>query len=160
MVEKRTVTFIALALLVWSIAATFFMGYYYISYTSLMKAIGGTPVKLDILIDYGNETQRWYNGSVFFANSTVFDALLSVTKDVNFETGTWGTLVTAINRVENAIETQTATQITGWAWLWYYWGTEESRWEYGPEASDRYFLGRLGPYGAILWRYEQYSYTL
>jgi len=139
--------------------ATFFLGFYYTSYTSLVKTIGGTPVRVDILIDYGNETKEWTNGSVFFANSTVFDTLLSVTKDVKFETGAWGVLVTAINGVENVIETQTATQTTGWAWIWYYWDAENSRWEEGQVASDKYYLGELGPHGAIRWLYKHYSYT-
>jgi hypothetical protein len=63
MVEKRTLTMAVLAMFVWAIIATSFAAYYYINFQDLLKAIGGAPVKVDVLLDYGNSTRKWYNGT-------------------------------------------------------------------------------------------------
>ena len=152
MVEKRTLTLAVLATLVWALTATGLATYYYLSFQDLVNAIGGAPVKVDVLLDYGNGTKRWHNGTVLFANSTVFDALLSVTKNVKYDVyPSLGVLVTEINGVKNVGDATSGT-----AWMWYYWGN--GTWNWGPEACDRYILGRLGTHAIILWNYTSYSW--
>jgi hypothetical protein len=151
MVEKRTLTMAVLAMFVWAIIATSFAAYYYINFQDLLNAIGGAPIKVDVLLDYGNSTRKWYNGTTLYANSTVFDALLSVTKNVKFDVYPYGVLVTEINGVKNV-----GNITSGMAWMWYYW--EGGSWNWGPEACDRYVLGRLGAHAIILWNYTIYSY--
>ncbi|MEM2738790.1 MAG: hypothetical protein QXK93_07395 [Candidatus Bathyarchaeia archaeon] len=152
MVEKRTLTLAVLATLVWALIATGLAAYYYLSFQDLVNAIGGAPVKVDVLLDYGNGTKRWHNGTVLFANSTVFDALLSVTKNVKYDVyPSLGVLVTEINGVKNV-----GNATSGTAWMWYYWGNRT--WNWGPEACDRYILGKLGTHAIILWNYTSYSW--
>jgi len=152
LVEKRTLALAVLATLVWASTATGFAAYYYINFQDLLTVIGGAPIKVDVLIDYGNGTREWHNGTVLFANSTVFDALLSVTKNVKFDVyPSLGVLVTEINGVKNV-----GNVTSGMAWMWYYW--EKESWNWGPEACDKYILGKLGPHSIILWNYTSYSY--
>lgn len=140
-----------LATFVWALIATGSAAYYYLAFQNLVNAIGGTPVKVDVLLDYGNGTSSWHNGTMLFANSTVFDALLSVTKNVKYDMYPFGVLITEINGVKNV-----GNATSGMAWMWYYW--ENGTWNWGPEACDRYILGRLGSHSAILWNYTSYSW--
>jgi hypothetical protein len=152
-VRKRTFVFVALALLVWSVAASGFAGYYYTQYTNVKKAFEESEsliIKIDVLMDYGNGTKIWHNQTMLVAGSTVFDALLTITNDVQFQTSAFGVFVTSINGVENVAE-----GTTGFAWLWYYWDTEKSEWTSGPVGADQYVLN---PDGVIAWRYESYSF--
>ncbi|MBS7635731.1 hypothetical protein KEJ37_00055 [Candidatus Bathyarchaeota archaeon] len=152
MVEKRNLTLIVLATLVWALVATGFASYYYLAFQDLMNTIGGTPVRVDVLLDYGNGSKSWYNGTVLFAISTVFEALLSVTKNVKYDVyPSLGILITEINGVRNI-----GDLTSGKAWMWYYW--EKGAWNLGPEACDKYILGRLGHHAIILWNYTSYSY--
>jgi len=151
--RKRTFVFVTLALLVWSMAATGFAGYYYTQYTNVKKAFEESEsliIQIDILMDYGNGTRIWHNQTMLVAGSTVFDALLTITNDVQFQTSAFGVFVTSINGVENVAE-----DTTGFAWLWYYWDAEKSEWTSGPVGADQYVLN---PDGVIAWCYEGYSF--
>jgi len=154
LVEKRTLTMIVLATIVWAVIATGSAAYYYLAFQDLVNAIGGAPVRVDVLLDYGNGTRKWpHNGTVLFANSTVLDALLSVTKNVKYDVYPYGVLITEINGVKNVGNTT-----AGMAWMWYYWDWEKGTWTWGPEACDKYVLGRLGTHAIILWNYTSYSW--
>ena len=151
MVEKRTLALAVLATLVWALTATGLATYYYLAFQDLVNTIGGTPVKVDVLLDYGNGTSKWHNATILFANSTVFDALLAVTKNVKYDVYPYGVLVTEINGVKNV-----GNATSGQAWMWYYWEKGTCNW--ATEACDKYILGRLGAHPIILWNYTSYSW--
>jgi hypothetical protein len=86
------------------------------------------------------------------AGSTVFEILLTVTKNVDYKSSAYGVFVSAIEGVKNAVETPTS----GRAWLWYWWNATSSKWTDLMKASDAYILK---PNDSVAWRYESYSYS-
>ncbi|RLG46557.1 MAG: hypothetical protein DRO06_04230, partial [Thermoproteota archaeon] len=92
----------------------------------------GGLVKVNVLIDYGNGTRVWYNGTVLERGSTVLDALLAVA-DVEFEVGAYGAYVTSINGGR-----EVRFDGGGRSWMWYLYS--EGGWVLGPTAADRYHL--------------------
>jgi hypothetical protein len=134
MVKRRTVVFIILAFSVWAILATGMAGYYYLRFEDTLKAfqeIESSIINVDLLIDYGNETTTWYNGTELIVGSTAFDALLAGTFNVQYEIYSFGKLITSINGKEGGENS---------GWLWYYWDAEESAWDYSLDAIDQYIL--------------------
>ncbi len=152
-IERRTLLFALLGLVVWSSVATITAIYYYTQYTETRKTfedIKSLVIHTNVLIDYGNGTQNWHNETVI-AGSTAFDALLTTTKNVEYTASLYGVFVTSIDRVKNVAVTQTS----GRAWLWYYWHATSSKWTDLLKASDAYILK---PDDSTAWRYENYSF--
>jgi predicted nucleic acid-binding protein len=134
--------------------ATLTAAYYYTQYVETRKTfeeLKSLVIDANVLMNYGNGTQSWRNETVM-AGSTAFDALLAVTKNVEYQTTAYGVFVTSINRVKNVAETLTS----GHAWLWYYWNVTASKWTDLLKAADAYILK---PNDSITWRYESYSYS-
>jgi hypothetical protein len=151
-IQRRTFLFVTLGLIVWSMAATLAAAYYYTQYIETRKTfedLNSLVINANVLMDYGNGTQYWYNETVI-AGSTAFDALLAATKNVDYTIYSFGVYVTSINgiRVEG-------TPTSGYAWLWYYWNATTSKWIDLYKAADAYILK---PNDSITWRYEYYSF--
>jgi hypothetical protein len=133
-VRRRTVVFVVLALMVWAVLATGMAGYYYIRLEDVTKAfqeIKGSIIEVDVLIDYGNGTEKWHNHTKLIAGSTTFDALLEVTTDVQYEIHSFGKLITSIDGRKGEENS---------GWMWYFWNTEKLDWDYSLEAVDQYTL--------------------
>jgi hypothetical protein len=132
-VRRRTLVLLAIALCVWAIIATGFAGYYQIRYMKVTKAfeeIEESIIQVDVLIDYGNGTQVWHNETKVVTGSTPLDALLIITKNVEFKKYD-GKYITGIDgRVEGENS----------GWTWWFWNTEKSDWDYSLEAVDEYIL--------------------
>ena len=144
--------FVILGLAVWSAVATLAAAYYYTQYIetrNTFQELKSLVISVNVLMDYGDETKSWHNETVI-AGSTVFDALLVVTKEAEYETTAYGVFVTSINGVKNE-----GTASSGHAWLWYYWDAATSKWVDLLKAADAYILK---PNDSIAWRYESYSY--
>jgi len=153
-IQRRTLLFVTLGLMVWSAMATLTAAYYYTQYVETRRTfeeLKSLVIDVNVLMDYGNGTQGWHNETVI-AGSTAFDALLAVTKDVEYQTTAYGVFVTSINGVKNVAETPTS----GRAWLWYYWNATTSKWTDLLKAADAYILK---PNDSVEWRYEGYSFS-
>lgn len=121
--EKRNVTYIVLALLVWAISSTITTGYYFAQYNiykteygnlsrefnTLSSVIGGLSemmnsisLRANILLSYTNGTKIWHNNTALPIASTAFTAILAVA-DIRYTDygGELGILVTSINGVAN-----------------------------------------------------------
>jgi len=146
--------FAALGLAVWALMATLAAAYYhgqYVETRGTFEELKSLAINVNLLLDYGNTTKNWHNQTVI-AGSTVFEALLVVTKKVEYKTSAYGVFVSAIDGVNNVAE----TPMSGRAWLWYWWNATSSKWTDLMKASDAYILK---PGDSIAWRYESYSYT-
>ncbi len=151
-IRRRTFLFAALGLAVWALVATFAAAYYYGLYTETrgsFEELRSLAIPVNVLLDYGNGTMNWHNQTVI-AGATSFEALLAVTKKVEYQTSAYGVFVSSIDGVSNVVETLSS----GRAWLWYWWNTTSLKWTDLLKASDAYFLK---PDDIITWRYESYS---
>ncbi|MBS7606307.1 DUF4430 domain-containing protein [Candidatus Bathyarchaeota archaeon] len=98
---------------------------------------------VNILIDYGNGTAKWYNGTLVQRESTLFEAIRRVAK-VEYITGQYGVFVTHINGVGGDPNRY---------WIWYLWNPTTKEWTWGPVACDAYVLHEEE---IVAWRYEQF----
>lgn len=130
----------ALVVLCWAIVASSAFGYYYYQYTDLVARIGGTPVPINLGIDYANGTRQWFNGTI---GATLYDAMIRARWDVNVTSfGAMGFYVTSINAVQESAE---KSRYWGW-WTWTEYG-----WSHGGSACNKYIVS---PGESIIWYYS------
>lgn len=149
--EKRTLMFALLGLIVWSSIASITAFYYYAQYNETRQTfeqLKSLIIQTNVLIDYGNGTENWHNETVT-AGSTAFDGLLAATKNVEYRVYSFGVMVESINGVKTVVESPT----TGRAWLWYHWNATTSKWIEGTTGADAYVLR---PDDSTTWRYQSY----
>jgi len=160
--EKRTFTYVALALLVWAISGTVVAGYYFIQYNTyqneykslanefntlsgaldgfssnlgdITEVLESISLKVNILLSYGNGTKIWRNNTALPLASTAFTAILAIA-DIKYTDygGELGILVTSINGVAN-----NSTH----GWLYWYWNAEKSEWTLPEYSCAKYILHR------------------
>lgn len=104
------------------------------------------PLKVNILLSYGNGTKIWYNNTAVPLGSTAFTALLAITDIKYTDYGEeLGILVTSINgRVGNSTH----------GWLYWGWDAENSKWELPEYSASKYILHRGD---TIAFAYESYA---
>jgi hypothetical protein len=142
-VKKRTFVFVALALLVWSVVATGFAGYYYSIYSDLRVKTRKPIIYVNIGINYGNGTIEWFNGTEARAGDTLLDIIILVATTVNYTAGPSGAFVNSINGVSYS---------GSYYWMWWMWTTWG--WFEGQVASDKYMVGDGE---TLYWYYEDTS---
>jgi hypothetical protein len=108
---------------------------------------GVSVVKVNLFIDYGNETKEWYNVSTS-PGMTLFDLTQNLTKvEYDYyplmEPG--HTLVTSINGLSPS---------GGKYWFWHYWDEAKNEWVAGQVGSDAWMLKNNGTYS---WVYEMWQ---
>ena len=160
--EKRTFTYVALALLVWAISGTVVAGYYFIQYNTyqneykslanefntlsgaldgfssnlgdITEVLESISLKVNILLSYGNGTKIWRNNTALPLASTAFTAILAIA-DIKYTDygGELGILVTSINGVAN-----NSTH----GWLYWRWDAEKSEWTLPEYSCAKYILHR------------------
>ena len=111
-------------------------------YEETLEELEGLTIVVDILIDYGNGTAVWFNGTRIPLGADLLTATEMVA-DVEYFEGEYGAFVTAINGVggeENRY------------WLWYY--LKDGCWEMGPVACDAWILHDGD---VVAWRYTSFS---
>ncbi|MGQ9538046.1 MAG: PKD domain-containing protein [Candidatus Bathycorpusculaceae bacterium] len=100
--------------------------------------------RIDVLLDYGNGTLRWFENVEVSGLASVLKATETVAL---VEYTLWGddVFVDAINGVANSYP---------YYWMWWYWNFTESQWVLGPVACNKYFLtdGYI-----IAWNYVNVS---
>lgn len=153
MSEKSNWMWVSIGLLCLLIAATYLAIYYYSEsmhfrslYERAVSDLKKLTMKVNILIDYGNGTRTWYNGTSVPRETNVLMATRIVALIEGTEYPGMGTFVDSINSVRNE---------GGKYWMWYIWNPDKRDWELGPVASDKYVL-REGD--TIMWRYETPSF--
>jgi hypothetical protein len=120
MLKKRVFVIVTLALLTWSILATGFAAFYYNQFSDISKVLQNVSVKVSILIDYGNGTLEWHNGTVLPAGITLLNATRAVA-NVKMDPE-YASIVDSINNVEN-------NQQTNQYWTVYYWDINAKEWK-------------------------------
>ena len=164
--EKRTFTYVALALLVWAISATVVAGYYFSQYKiyqdeyenladefntlsgtlgDLSEIMESISLRVNILVGYGNGTKIWHNNTALPLASTAFTAILAIA-DIKYTDygGDLGILVTSINGL--------ASDSTN-GWLYWCWDAEKSEWTLPEYSCAKYILHRGD---TIAFTYESY----
>jgi hypothetical protein len=128
-------------MLCWAAAATFSTAYFSYQYNDLVNRTRGTVIHVNLLIDYGNGTATWHNGTEATGGMTLLN-VSSLTSDVNYTM--WpgmGALVNGIDGVENFNPVY---------WMWWMWNSY-SGWIEGPVGADKYVVSD----GEVLcWYYE------
>jgi hypothetical protein len=102
------------------------------------KFIGrASVIHVNIIIDYGNQTIKWYNQTPASPGTTLFEVTRKI---ADIEYSYWPTmepghiLVTSINNY------------TAGYWIWYYWDETKSEWVFGPVGCDAWILTDEGIY--------------
>jgi hypothetical protein len=142
--NKRVFVIVTLALLTWSILATGFAAFYYKQFSDISTVLQNVSVKISILIDYGNNTLEWHNGTLLPAGITLLNATRAVSKvEMNPE---YASIVDSINNVKNNPETNQY-------WTAYYWDANMREWKEVLEPISTLILqeGKM-----IEWRYQKY----
>ncbi|MEM2273526.1 MAG: DUF4430 domain-containing protein [Candidatus Bathyarchaeia archaeon] len=141
----------SLGLLCLLIIAVYLAAYYYsesIHYKTLYERAAADlrklTMKVNILIDYGNGTLVWYNGTMVPKEASVLMATKVVAAVEGTEYPDMGTFVDSINGVRNE---------SGRYWIWYIWNQDKREWEWGPVASNKYILHEDD---IIMWKYEKF----
>jgi len=108
----------------------------------IQKIIGG-KIKVNLAIDYGNGTRKWYNNTLVESGTTLLDLTIKVA-NVNYTSYHYGAFLNAINGVENNPKTNNY-------WLWWRWNGKNKEWRLGSLACDKYILSNGE---TIIWIYE------
>lgn len=140
MTNSRTLISVIVVLLAALLVSSTFAGYYLLKYeqaqddsnlylTELKSASSSTPITMNLMLDFGNGTHIWYNGTVVQPGWNVYLATVDVTKgNMN---STWYPsygehIVTAIDGVVDA-------QNESW-FIWSY--NSSSSWQVAQTGAD------------------------
>ncbi len=149
MVEKRTLALTTLAILVWAVSTTSLFGYYYLrlqDYVQLTREYEAITMKVDIFIDYGNETKVWHNNTIVPLGFNLLNTT-ELVADVN--SNNWpglGVFIDSINGVENNPEDAKS-------WFWWHWDATSTKWILGEIGADQHILHEEE---AVAWTYRSY----
>jgi len=139
MAKKSVWLWVSLALLCVLIVSSYISVYYYMESEKYRRLYEDTLKELEkyskymfvnILIDYGNGTQEWYNKTLVPRGSSLLDAT-RIIAEVDYDKYSWGVFVTAING-------KSGDENHGW--LWYIWNSTSLQWDFGPVGADAYTL--------------------
>jgi hypothetical protein len=140
-VERRTLIALTLALLIWSVAASYVAVYYFTQYTDTTTKLSGVSVKVNICINYANGTRIWYNNTLVPVGASAFNATVAVVKVESTYYSGIGEFVKSIGGV-----TGNSTQ------YWSFWYYKQSNWTYSEVGASAYILHQ----GDIIgWRYSK-----
>jgi hypothetical protein len=95
-----------------------------------------SEIEVNLCIDYGNLTVKWFNTSVS-PSASLFDLTQKVAE---VEYSYWQTmepghiLITSINNYAEGY------------WIWYYWDEVNNEWVFGPVGCDAWILNNNGIY--------------
>ena len=166
MVKVETV--LIAAFLVWAVATSGIAAHSYLRITQLeveisslraalsqseseLRELRSRVVVVNIAIDYGNGTVRWFNETPLPRGATVLKALLMVAGRVEYEYGAWGAYVKSVDGVAEKL----ISKSEGYSWLWYIYDREKGEWVMGPIAADAY---ELKEGATIKWAYEHWKF--
>ncbi|MGB9631243.1 MAG: DUF4430 domain-containing protein [Candidatus Methanodesulfokora sp.] len=100
--------------------------------------------RINLLLDYGNGTRRWYNGTIVPLGSSLLNATMQVAS-VNYTLGAYGAFVNSINGVSNDKSK---------SMYWMYWVFRNGKWVLGEVSADNF---KLKEGDIVAWFYENCS---
>jgi len=116
---------------------------------SELRSLRARVLLVNVAIDYGNGTVKWFNSTPLPQGATVLTALLCVASRVDYTYGTYGVYVKSVDGVEERI----VSKNEGYSWLWY--AFKGGKWEMGAVAADAY---KLSDGDTIMWRYVHWKF--
>ncbi|RLF18156.1 MAG: hypothetical protein DRZ82_08760 [Thermoprotei archaeon] len=130
---------IALAITIaWALTTTVLSAYFYQEVKRMTKLCNELKseyeeklILVDIVINYGNGTIKWYNDTVLLRGSTAFDAVRRIA-DVNWTKGAYGVFIIAIDDVYG-----NATH----GWVFAIYGRKETSWGSTTKVDGWYYPG-------------------
>ncbi len=112
-----------------------------------------TSLSINVEIDYGNETIRWYNETDVPAGQTLFGGMQKMAV-INYTYYTFAEPGHIVVDSINGLSKKTDPFYTsGYSWIWYYY--RNGKWISGPVGCDAWMLQSDGIYR---WSYERWSY--
>ena len=139
--------------------------YYYYQYTDISakynELLSSKPIyiKVNLLIDFGNGTKKWYNGTTTYG-STLLDYTIQVTNGnvvwIDYGSPARPTYTGAQGSVDKSqafvIAILGVKQDSKHYWLWYYFAF--GNWTMGPVGAGQYTLGNNS---IVSWVYSSAS---
>lgn len=130
-------------MLVWALLASLMAGYYYYSYNDVLSKTRKPILSVNVGVNYGNGTVKWYNGTNVLAGETLLNATSYV---ANVKYTVWAGSGAFVDSIDNL------TNTGSYYWLW--WMHTSFGWAQGQVACDRYIVGDDEIY---YWYYEDTS---
>lgn len=116
---------------------------------SELRSLRARIVLVNVAIDYGNGTVKWFNSTPLPQGATVLTALLCTASRVDYTYGVYGAYVKSVDGVEERI----LSANEGYSWLWYIF--KGGKWEIGPVAADAF---KLSDGDTVMWKYEHWKF--
>jgi len=133
---KGGLVWISVGLVCSTVFTSMFAFYYHEEYTrnlalyrNTLKDLDAVTVRVNLLINYGNETREWHNATRVPLGASLLNATLSMA-DVNYTVGPFGAFVNRINGVGGGNK----------YWLWWYWNSTSSEWMTLLQGCDQFVL--------------------
>lgn len=99
----------------------------------LSKTLSENTVTSSLVINFGNGTRIWYNGTIIPLGSSLLNLTIKATSGkVTYLTGSYGVFVAGIYDVG------TKFSKLDHYWLWYAWNSTSKEWEMGSVSADSY----------------------
>lgn len=138
MMKQKNVWFWVAALLICTtIGASYATVYYYSeaefykkNYESLTGELKNLTMQVNLKVDYGNGTMKWYNATRVPLDATLLTASKMVL-DMEFKISDFGAFVNKINGVSGD---------SNQFWLWSYYDSSKGVWTPGQVGSDKWVL--------------------
>ena len=152
MIQKSSWMWISTGLICILIIASYSAAYYYMEYTKFQQLYDDTLVELkkyepymfvNVLLDYGNGTSEWHNGTLVSKGADILNATIRIAQ-VQYSMGQWGAWMSSINGAGGDDNT---------FWIYNVWNSTSLSWEMGQVAADAYIL-REGEIFA--WIYQKF----
>src|SRR4030042_4111846 len=144
MLSKKSLTWVSAALLCTTLAGAAASAYFDTRLVQVEADYGRTlddlerlTIVVDIMVDYGNGTVAWFNGTRVSPGETLLNATLQVA-DVLYTVTEFGAFVDAVNGVSG---------VENHYWLWF---TYDGGWAMGSVGADAW---RLHDGDVVAWRY-------
>ena len=123
--------------------------YYNLFSVSALRELGlsvsnVSTLSVNIAIDYGNRTTKWFNQTKVPAGYTLFELTqkIATIEYGYYSMGPGHVLVDSINNKNGTFTSY---------WLWYYWNVNDKSWVFGPVGCDAWLLQNGGIYE---WKYS------
>ena len=110
-------------------------------YMKALNELEEFTVTVDIMIDYGNGTVAWYNGTRVAAGESLLEATGRVA-ELDYSVTEYGAFVNAVNGVSGELNKY---------WMWSYY---DGGWQFGPVGADQW---RLHSGDRVAWVYMGFS---
>ena len=142
---------IVLALL--SLVANSFLlsSYFYVQGENdrLRGLLSENTLEVDLLVNFGNGTRRWYNGTTVPSGSSLFNATQRIFgDDMEYAFGSYGVYLSELGG--RGASPDNPSQF----WVWFRWDEQKKDWSMGETSADQH---RLLPGESLAWALVDFS---